>query len=196
MINFYFILTVILHFIIYLSFIFNQTKDLHKILFILFINILSFTISSFKKSFIKQGFSGNKIKLRHIRNNDNYLLSNYCLSCNIFTNKHIIHCFQCNSCIIKKDHHCIWLNNCIGAENRIFYVIYLITSLFILIERVLIFSNMFLVVGISFFVFIYCFLSIFSILMIVTGQTTREFVKKYFFREQYDTIGIKVVNET
>merc|ERR1712100_402910 len=40
------------------------------------------------------------------------------------------HCFVCDRCCAVWDHHCLWLSTCIGANNRHFFLVLLISQYF------------------------------------------------------------------
>lgn len=186
MFTIYFMITYIVHTTFYFSYTLCFKKNTILTKYFILINIMSFLISSFKRSYIKQDMTDDKYKIRIIKDISTCdMFLDYCYTCNVFTNTHIVHCFQCNSCILKKDHHCLWLDNCIGAENRIFYLIYLATTVFLLFDRMIFFyKNCILFLAILLFIFIYLSLTIIYVFMLFSGTTTRVFVKTHFLKKK------------
>lgn len=172
MINYYFISTIIFH-IYLLTVILNNPQKYDSIIYnTLFLNLLSLIITSFLKLKLKTKQPFLKIS------------DNYCNTCNIFKNEFITHCFHCKMCILIKDHHCVWLNNCISDSNRVWYIIYLFTTAFIISYVIFFIEELGFVFYILLLILIFIVLqSCFSILLFGFGLTSREFFKMYFNRK-------------
>jgi hypothetical protein len=54
----------------------------------------------------------------------------YCPKCYIQKSNNIKHCFICDKCVENFNHHCFWINKCIGKNNKFFYLLFIIFSLF------------------------------------------------------------------
>ena len=91
----------------------------------------TFIISYIYTSLINPGYPRNTIgRSFGIPKNDYY----YCEYCKFYLKKcsYSSHCEICQICIEKHDHHCFWTGHCIGKNNKISFVIFII-SVFCLI---------------------------------------------------------------
>ena len=84
---------------------------------------------------------GYKTDLNLIKENgDNYPLMNlieqnvdirnYCPKCFISKSNNLKHCIICDKCIEGFRHHCFFFNKCIGKKNKVFYILFILFSLF------------------------------------------------------------------
>lgn len=55
----------------------------------------------------------------------------FCTSCMIKKPMRTYHCFNCDACVAKQDHHSVWTNSCIGARNHHFFVLFLLSLMFL-----------------------------------------------------------------
>lgn len=124
---------------------------------------------------------------------ENYDFCTYCLK---FRPIRTHHCKICNICVINMDHHCEWLNSCIGEKN-IKCFMNMLFYCFILIVYMLIFTfksawetifysedeiSKLYFVCLNFIVLFLLSLRVLGLIvlhlsMILSGQTTREFIK-------------------
>ncbi|KAK9463690.1 DHHC palmitoyltransferase-domain-containing protein [Lipomyces oligophaga] len=131
---------------------------------------------------------------------DLVLAIKFCTTCQIWRTARASHCKKCNRCIDRLDHHCIWLNCCIGRCNYRYFMTYISTaavlgalvSVFSLLKvfsdpshnfccvsfHAISQSKIAFAVGviasvISLFPFSLC---IFHFMLMMNGETTREYV--------------------
>ena len=56
-------------------------------------------------------------------------IKHYCPKCYIPDSYNCKHCIICDKCVEEFSHHCFWLNKCIGKKNKIFYLLFIFSSL-------------------------------------------------------------------
>ena len=61
--------------------------------------------------------------------NEGIDVRHFCPKCFIQKSNNIKHCFICDKCVEEFNHHCFWINKCIGKNNRLFYFIFIFSSL-------------------------------------------------------------------
>ena len=63
-----------------------------------------------------------------------------CAICRIFQdpNLKISHCKECDICIEGHDHHCPWISKCVGKGNKVFFLLFILTTLFLFIYMVIV----------------------------------------------------------
>ena len=126
-------LTVLLLFIIFLisyfiySAIFNETRFLEKLIFVLFILIEYILV-------LKTALTHAKIVMNKKKNiGDN----GFCNFCKVYYNpsNKVEHCNFCKVCAEKMDHHCIWVGKCV-AKNNTFYFYTMIANIFFIFHNI------------------------------------------------------------
>jgi hypothetical protein len=60
-----------------------------------------------------------------------------CPYCEVVVTHNSKHCYICNKCISDFDHHCTWVNNCIGKRNNFYFVMFLMSSLALIITSII-----------------------------------------------------------
>ena len=130
-------LTVLLLFIIFLisyfiySAIFNETRFLEKLIFVLFILIEYILV-------LKTALTHAKIVMNKKKNiGDN----GFCNFCKVYYNpsNKVEHCNFCKVCAEKMDHHCIWVGKCV-AKNNTFYFYAMIANIFFIYAYIIIYA--------------------------------------------------------
>ncbi|XP_057313765.1 uncharacterized protein LOC130655081 [Hydractinia symbiolongicarpus] len=138
---------------------------------------------------------------------ENNPLTRLCHTCRLVRPQRAKHCRVCGRCVNYMDHHCNFAYNCIGAKNRVYFILYLASSViasyfaFFLAKQVLnefgwtplrvVFALLYIV-----FVPMMSFLLVTQLLMISINLTTNERInmKRYtylrddqgVFRNPYD----------
>ena len=83
----------------------------------------------------------------HVKRSDNVpftvLLSKFeakclCPYCEIVVTPSSKHCYICNACVPDFDHHCTWVNNCIGKRNHLVFIMFLFSSLGLIITSIIV----------------------------------------------------------
>lgn len=120
----------------------------------------------------------------------------FCVYCKMFRLPRTHHCKLCDKCVTKMDHHCEWLCNCIGSENIKYFMNLLFYGFLLFLFMVItstnfvweiVFNSYVGLLQLYFIVIAYLLiilmllrflgLLILHISMILTGRTTREFIK-------------------
>jgi len=60
-----------------------------------------------------------------------YLPGNECRTCLFAKPARSKHCRSCNSCVAWQDHHCLWVNNCVGGKNFCWFLLFLLTNIYV-----------------------------------------------------------------
>jgi len=131
----------------------------------------------------------------------------YCQTCQIWREPRAHHCRECNQCIDAQDHHCIWLNNCVGRRNYKYFLFFIteagLLGLMLMgfsLAQLLVFANKeelsfmdsiktnpaslaMLIYGILGALYPLS-LTAYHAMLILTGQTTREFLQSKRFAKK------------
>ena len=59
----------------------------------------------------------------------------FCGLCRFYVrnNRYVQHCIDCDICIENQDHHCPWTGHCIGRKNYYSFIIFIVSSFFIIV---------------------------------------------------------------
>ena len=146
-----------------------------------------------RKSTIKMNIKGHMVNL------------NYCYTCFHFRPPRTSHCAECDNCVENFDHHCLWMGTCVGKRNyKYFYFLISFTTILSLIQFISSIcyivnhfknsdfksaNSKYLVLGLSiigffnlmFLVFFLAKLFILHTMLLTTGLTFYEYVKKKYY---------------
>ena len=139
-----------------------------------------------------------KLMVATISNQDYFL--KFCRTCLNARDLRVYHCPDCGLCIIRHDHHCPWLSTCIGLKNHKHFLFLVIINIIFFIFNTILLITFLISIKIKekisefgqaekiFFYFLLIlngFLSLFhlgllitNLIYIITGQTTREKIKR------------------
>ncbi|OMJ83510.1 hypothetical protein SteCoe_15542 [Stentor coeruleus] len=140
-----------------------------------------------------------------------FQLMKFCRTCYILKPFRVSHCRICGVCVEKYDHHCPWLGNCIGKKNYRRFLLFLVTTLCLIIYDFSVsvaylnqeihgitvnqaISNY----GGTIFVSIYCGVLFFLVLSLVcfhgylvcNNMTTHEYFTKTWYRPHYNPYSL------
>lgn len=122
----------------------------------------------------------------------------YCKTCKITRSVRSFHCSICNRCIERHDHHCGFVGNCIGKNNTNKFCLFLLSicihsllaCLFVFIRFVEVswvippkdwktndFFGMVIIIYSSIFFSAILLFLLFHVYLILTNQTTNEFIR-------------------
>ena len=65
----------------------------------------------------------------------------YCDICCLFKTDSVHHCRKCNECFVGLDHHCTWLNKCIGKNNRKSFILFIFSSILVIVYILITMTN-------------------------------------------------------
>ena len=126
-------------------------------LFTEILTIIIFLILSCQKKQLdllnNQNINNNKKELYELfieNNNINYKL---CPRCKKLMGPGTKHCISCDRCIIEWDHHCFWLNTCINSQNKKYFIIFILNTIFSLLTNIT--TNVFIIIEVLNFPQIY-----------------------------------------
>ncbi|EAR82585.3 ankyrin repeat protein (macronuclear) [Tetrahymena thermophila SB210] len=99
--------------------------------FLLFISFISFLLSWL----IEPGYIRTTDKKKDLeyqlkclqQSNDDHEI---CYECILLRPPRSKHCEYCQRCVIVYDHHCPWINNCVGANNYLWFSIFIFSTFF------------------------------------------------------------------
>ena len=92
----------------------------------------TFIVSYSYSSLINPGYPRNTIgRSFGIPRNDYY----FCEYCGFYLKKcsYGSHCEICQICVEKHDHHCVWTGHCIGKNNKIMFIVFIISLFSVII---------------------------------------------------------------
>ncbi|MPC63032.1 Palmitoyltransferase erf2 [Portunus trituberculatus] len=61
------------------------------------------------------------------------IVKGYCSDCQLASPPLAHHCRLCVACHHQTDHHCLFLNTCIAANNHWYFVVFIMTNIFLMI---------------------------------------------------------------
>jgi palmitoyltransferase len=123
----------------------------------------------------------------------------YCQKCKNLKGMRTHHCSLCRRCVMKMDHHCPWVNNCVGYRNHKYFLLFLfyltVGAVFFLLTSSTQVYRVFkgqAVTGTFLFAAVLClassiasfFFLLWNIILVVTNQTTIEFITNFSQREK------------
>lgn len=105
-------------------------KKMFNYVFLLY--IITHTLAIFINPGIPS-FKYHKEVRNNLRENKiNELDCSRCKICNLTykLKDRISHCYECSMCYHDYDHHCLWTGHCIGRYNKIYFVLFVFSSIF------------------------------------------------------------------
>lgn len=155
-------------------------------------------INDYKNDTLQQQRSRPPPRVKDIYINNQPVRIKYCFTCLMFRPPRASHCSVCDNCVDCFDHHCPWVGNCVGKRNyRYFYMFIISFSLLCLFVLACSLTHIILLTKesdiikaceqspASVYVFLICFISVWSILalagfhtfLIAVNLTTNEDLK-------------------
>eukprot|EP00301_Raphidiophrys_heterophryoidea_P003568 c11605_g2_i1.p1 GENE.c11605_g2_i1~~c11605_g2_i1.p1 ORF type:complete len:295 (-),score=63.78 c11605_g2_i1:297-1181(-) len=130
-----------------------------------------------------------------VQEGDQKVVYKWCFTCNVWRPPRASHCSDCNNCVLEHDHHCPVIGTCIGVRNVKFFLLTIFFGfalvMFILVDTIVFFVTRHpshqtqtlalvfaVILGVLVGVPLAAFASFHFLMLLLSGQTTKEWVKR------------------